>query len=65
MQALSITQTNDFATPLGVQAKKHNLMQTNVFFLQPVLGNSWNAASVKFTLSLPSTHAFHCMLIQV
>ncbi len=40
MQALSITQTNDFATPLGVQAKKHNLMQTNVFFLQPVLGNS-------------------------
>lgn len=40
MQVLSITQTNDFATPIGVQAKKHNLMQTNVFFLQPVLGNS-------------------------
>lgn len=32
MQALSITQTNDFATPLGIQAKKHNLMQINVFF---------------------------------
>lgn len=40
MQALSITQTNDFATPLGIQAKKHNLMQINVFFLQPTLGNS-------------------------
>lgn len=64
-QALSMIQTNNLAVPPGWCARKKTCFNVNrCLILIPALGNSLNAAIVKFGLSLPCGHAFQCALIQ-
>lgn len=65
-QALSMTETNDLAMPSSwCTSRKTRFNVNKCLILIPALGNSLNAASVKFGLSLPCGHVFQCMLIQV